>query len=98
VPSAPAAEESKETPQSKKPVKKIPKVTICVNLKTAAKKCGKKFACGSSIVKGANEDHIEVQGEVEVEIITFLAKEFSIPEEAFKIVEAKGKGKHAAKK
>jgi translation initiation factor 1 (eIF-1/SUI1) len=33
VPSAPAAEESKETPQSKKPVKKIPKVTICVNKK-----------------------------------------------------------------
>lgn len=69
-----------------------------VDLKMAAKKCGKKFACGSSVVKGANEDHIEVQGEVETEIITFLAAEFSIPQEAFKIVESKGKGKHAAKK
>ena len=70
---------------------------IEVDLKTAAKKCGKKFACGSSIVKGPNEDHIEVQGEVETEIIDFLAAEFHIPEEAFKIVEAKGK-KQAAKK
>lgn len=69
-----------------------------MDLKTAAKKCGRKFACGSSIVKGATEDHIEVQGEVETEIITFLAAEFSIPHEAFKVVEAKGKGKHAAKK
>ena len=69
-----------------------------MDLKLAAKKCGKKFACGSSIVKGPNEDHIEVQGEVETEIITFLHKEFDIPEEVFKIVEAKSKGKAGPKK
>lgn len=72
-------------------------VYLDVDLKLAAKKCGKKFACGSSVVKGPPEDHIEVQGEVETEIIEFLSAEFNIPEDAFKIVEAKGK-KSAAKK
>lgn len=71
---------------------------VDVDLKNAAKKCGKKFACGSSVVKGPNEDHIEVQGEVESDIIDFLHTEFSIPEEAFKIVEAKQKAKAASKK
>lgn len=47
------------------------------NLKDAAKKIGKKFACGASVV--AEHDTlnvIEVQGDIVDEIIEYIVKEF----------------------
>lgn len=48
-----------------------------VKLAEAAKKFGKKFACGASVVKDAsNKEQIDVQGDCMDELVEFLVKEY----------------------
>jgi density-regulated protein DRP1 len=48
-----------------------------VKLSDAAKKLGKKFACGASVIKDAsNREQIDVQGDVMDELAEFLCKEW----------------------
>jgi len=48
-----------------------------VKLAEAAKKFGKKFACGASVVKDAsNKEQIDVQGDCMDDLAEFIAKEF----------------------
>eukprot|EP01017_Pseudomicrothorax_dubius_P036600 TRINITY_DN525_c0_g1_i1.p1 TRINITY_DN525_c0_g1~~TRINITY_DN525_c0_g1_i1.p1 ORF type:complete len:205 (-),score=79.42 TRINITY_DN525_c0_g1_i1:198-812(-) len=57
-------------------------------LKDAAKKFGKKFACGSSVVALADRSTIEIQGDIAAEIVEYITKEFpEIPERVIQIKE-----------
>lgn len=48
-----------------------------VKLPEAAKLFGKKFACGASVTKSPSEkDQIDVQGDVQDHIITFIMKTY----------------------
>ena len=48
-----------------------------VKLAEAAKKFGKKFACGASVVKDAsNKEQIDVQGDCMEDLVDFLCKEY----------------------
>jgi translation initiation factor 1 (eIF-1/SUI1) len=50
-----------------------------VKLGDAAKAMGKKFACGSSVVKNAqNEDEINVQGDVLDDLVDFLKEKWNV--------------------
>ena len=44
-----------------------------MTIKDFAKKMGKKFACGSSVV---GDDTIEIQGDITEELKEFIMKEF----------------------
>jgi translation initiation factor 1 (eIF-1/SUI1) len=48
-------------------------VNLGIGLEEAAKKCRKKFACGSNVV---DNDQIEIQGDVAEEVIEYLCKEY----------------------
>lgn len=44
-----------------------------ITVKDAAKKFGKKFACGSSVI---DDNAIEIQGDVVFELIEYVLKEY----------------------
>jgi len=46
---------------------------IGINPKDAAKKFGKKFACGSSVVEN---NQVEIQGDVTYDLMEYIPKEF----------------------
>lgn len=48
-----------------------------MKLAEAAKKFGKKFACGASVTKDAsNKEEIDVQGDCSEELADFIVKEY----------------------
>lgn len=47
--------------------------SIGINPKDAAKKFGKKFACGSSVVEN---NAVEIQGDVTYDLMEYIPKEF----------------------
>jgi density-regulated protein DRP1 len=49
-----------------------------IKLADAAKKFGKKFACGASVIKdqGSNKEQIDVQGDCMDEMAEFICKEW----------------------
>mmetsp|Transcript_11279 Transcript_11279/g.12880 ORF Transcript_11279/g.12880 Transcript_11279/m.12880 type:complete len:232 (+) Transcript_11279:104-799(+) len=56
-------------------------------VKDAAKKFGKKFACGSSVIE---DNAIEIQGDVVLEVIDYILKEYKdLKREMFEIKEKK---------
>jgi density-regulated protein DRP1 len=62
-----------------------------VKLDDAAKKFKKKFACGTSVVKGENglSDTVDIQGDFEDEVVDLIVAEFKIPDK--KSIEARGR-------
>eukprot|EP01097_Dermamoeba_algensis_P002908 TRINITY_DN215_c0_g1_i2.p1 TRINITY_DN215_c0_g1~~TRINITY_DN215_c0_g1_i2.p1 ORF type:complete len:186 (-),score=45.78 TRINITY_DN215_c0_g1_i2:1111-1668(-) len=58
-----------------------------VKLQDAAKIFAKKFSCGSSVVKVAQGEQIDVQGDVQDEIIDIIMEKYNVPAEAFFIIE-----------
>lgn len=71
--------------------------TFSVKLDDAAKEMKKKFACGCSVVKGdaGGPDSVDIQGDCEDEIVDFIVKKYSIPENKITFLErgVKKKGK-----
>lgn len=47
--------------------------SLGINPKDAAKKFGKKFACGSSVVEN---NAVEIQGDVTYDLMEYIPKEF----------------------
>eukprot|EP00742_Colponemidia_sp_Colp-10_P002688 GILJ01002872.1.p1 GENE.GILJ01002872.1~~GILJ01002872.1.p1 ORF type:complete len:191 (-),score=33.90 GILJ01002872.1:180-707(-) len=65
-----------------------------IKLQDAAKAFGKKFACGSSVVRGQAgvPDEIDVQGDVEYDIVDFITEKWpQIEEDMIEFVEDKKK-------
>ena len=59
-----------------------------LKLKDAAKKLGKKFASGCSIVKdGTGVDTLVIQGDVSYELGPFLVTEMGIPKDKVRIAD-----------
>lgn len=66
--------------------------TFGVKLNEAAKKFGKKFACGSSVVKdGAGKEEIDVQGDFSHELAAFIMKTYPDIQEPHFFAAEKGK-------
>jgi len=64
-----------------------------VKLPDAAKSFAKKFSCGASVIKEAEGNVIDVQGDFQEDLKDFLIENFKIPEDDIIFEDGKSKSK-----